>query len=844
MIDFGKRLQSKTVEIKTNPIEIYKDLDRSAGTGPLRPAQVKILEKWYEEVRTNKDVVIKLHTGEGKTLIGLLILFSKLNLNQGPCLYVCPNNYLVTQVAKEAEKFGIPHCTMTTTEIPDDFISGKKVLIITIQKLFNGKTVFKLDNQSLPVGCVVLDDAHACIDSIKSAFTIRVPREKELLYNKLLDIFENDLIEQGEGSYIDIRHGNSIEDVMSVPYWAWIDKKSDLTELLSEYSTHDELKFVWPLIRNSLEECQMFITNKGIEISPYKISIERFGSFDRASQRIMMSATTQDDSFFIKGFNFDVSAIEHPLTDDSQKWSGEKMILIPSIIDDNLIRDEIISSLINKKLTDFGIVALVPGFRYFDDYRFEGVRISTPDNIEVNVNSLKMRQFDYPVVIANRYDGIDLPDAACRILILDSLPFSSNLADRYEEQCRINSDIINIKITQKIEQGLGRSVRGEKDYSVIIIIGNDLVRFVKSSATNKFFSDQTKKQISLGIEIADMAMQEISDGILPKDVLKSLINQCLKRDEGWKQFYKTEMDNIIPTDNRLFVYRILETERKAENLHLQGNNEKACEVIQNLIDQEHFDDSEKGWYLQTKARYMYADSKIDATKIQLTAFRLNNQLLKPAQGIVYKKIGYINENRNKRIRTYISQFKNYEDFSLAINDTLANLSFGISAEKFEKALCEIGSLLGFISQRPDKEIRKGPDNLWCGIDNQYFLFECKTEVDGDRADIHKHEVGQMNNHCGWFENEYKEKPNVKYVMIIPTLFVAHDANFTHDVEIMRKGKLKSLKMNIANFVKEFKHYNLQELSDDVIQNAIAIHQLDIKNLLTDYSEKYKKREKK
>ena len=146
MIDFGKRLQSKTVEIKTNPIEIYKDLDRSAGTGPLRPAQVKILEKWYEEVRTNKDVVIKLHTGEGKTLIGLLILFSKLNLNQGPCLYVCPNNYLVTQVAKEAEKFGIPHCTMTTTEIPDDFISGKKVLIITIQKLFNGKTVFKFLN--------------------------------------------------------------------------------------------------------------------------------------------------------------------------------------------------------------------------------------------------------------------------------------------------------------------------------------------------------------------------------------------------------------------------------------------------------------------------------------------------------------------------------------------------------------------------------------------------------------------------------------------------------------------------------------------------------------------------
>lgn len=299
MVDFGKRLLKKDLDIKTNPIDIYNDLDRSAGTGPLRPAQIQILNEWYNQRQTSKDVVIRLHTGEGKTLIGLLLLFSKLNQNQGPCLYVCPNNYLVKQVAEEAEKFGIPYCTMPTTEIPDDFISGKRVLIITIQKLFNGRTVFKLDNQSLDVGCVVLDDAHACIDSIKSAFTIRILREDEL-YGKLLNIFESDLIEQGEGSYIDIQLGNNTEDVMCVPYWVWIDKKSDLTMLFSEHSNNDELRFVWPLIRNSIAECQMFITNKGIEISPYKISIERFGSFDRAHQRILMSATTQDDSFFYK----------------------------------------------------------------------------------------------------------------------------------------------------------------------------------------------------------------------------------------------------------------------------------------------------------------------------------------------------------------------------------------------------------------------------------------------------------------------------------------------------------------------------------------------------------------
>ncbi|TOD55294.1 hypothetical protein CGJ61_24155, partial [Vibrio parahaemolyticus] len=77
---------------------------------------------------------------------------------------------------------------------------------------------------------------------------------------------------------------------------------------------------------------------------------------------------------------------------------------------------------------------------------------------------------------------------ACRILILDSKPYFDSLLDRYEEDCRATSDIVNIKVAQKVEQGLGRSVRGEKDYSVILLLGGDLVKFAKSPITSKYFS--------------------------------------------------------------------------------------------------------------------------------------------------------------------------------------------------------------------------------------------------------------------------------------------------------------------------------------------------------------------
>ena len=62
---------------------IYDGLDRASDKGPLRPAQKAILAEWHEHRRDSKDVIVKMHTGQGKTLIGLLILQAKLNEDLG-----------------------------------------------------------------------------------------------------------------------------------------------------------------------------------------------------------------------------------------------------------------------------------------------------------------------------------------------------------------------------------------------------------------------------------------------------------------------------------------------------------------------------------------------------------------------------------------------------------------------------------------------------------------------------------------------------------------------------------------------------------------------------------------
>jgi hypothetical protein len=63
--------------------------------------------------------------------------------------------------------------------------------------------------------------------------------------------------------------------------------------------------------------------------------------------------------------------------------------------------------------------------------------------------------------------------------------------------------------------------------------------------------------------------------------------------------------------------------------------------------------------------------------------------------------------------------------------------------------------LGFAGERPDKEWKEGPDNLWALDDTRYLVIECKSETDVTRTDINKREAEQMNRSAAWFEKRYK-----------------------------------------------------------------------------------------
>lgn len=164
----------------------------------------------------------------------------------------------------------------------------------------------------------------------------------------------------------------------------------------------------------------------------------------------------------------------------------------------------------------------------------------------------------------------------------------------------------------------------------------------------------------------------------PIKVVLSLIKQMLVRDEGWKEYYASEMDTIVEDNAESQVYDRLLKERQAEQFFCEGEYEKAISSMQRLIDGLNVDDTEKGWYLQQLARYTYPTSIAESIKIQKSAFKKNTQLLKPSTGLIIQKFLIYTKTALNNIRTYMRKFSDYGELFLSVNATLDNLnSFGI-----------------------------------------------------------------------------------------------------------------------------------------------------------------------
>jgi hypothetical protein len=133
-----------------------------------------------------------------------------------------------------------------------------------------------------------------------------------------------------------------------------------------------------------------------------------------------------------------------------------------------------------------------------------------------------------------------------------------------------------------------------------------------------------------------------------------------------------------------------------------------------------------------------------------------------------------------------------------LNAILDDLAFREdTSEQFEAAVMDIGQLLGFGSQRPEKECGRGPDNLWtCGGLN-FLVIECKNGCTSEF--INKHDTNQMNGSIIWFENEFDQACTCAPVMFHPRTKFQYAASPNPRIRIIDGDMLASLKATLRQY---------------------------------------------
>jgi hypothetical protein len=787
-MDFGKLLEGPASDAPIEPRELYEALpDKKEGYGYLRLVQGEVLEAWHAR-RGERDLVVKVNTGGGKTIDGLVILQSLLNEGLGPALYVAPDKQLVKQVLDEAKRIGIQ-----TVADPDDsaYTGCQAIAVVNAFKLVNGKTVFSTRRPSRPpasIGSVVIDDAHAALATVRENLSIKLGRDHEA-YAQLLMLFRSDLEKSSPTELLDI-NDQSYGALAQVPFWAWRLKLDRVRDVLHRHQGSDPLLYAWPAVREVLGLCRVVFTGKEVTITPPCPPIGHITEFADAKRRVYLTATLADDSVLVETFAADPVSVKSPIAPQTAGDIGERMILAPQGINPGILVEDVRAEIF-QLANQYNVVVLAPSNRAANEWGKFGAVVVTEGSSQVEEIVQRLRKEDEHVglvAFSNRYDGIDLPGKACRVLVLDGLPEARSAEDRLESKLLRQAGSDDRQV-QRIEQGMGRGVRSSEDHCVVFLLGTRLSQLVVDPRSLARFSSATRAQLQLSHKVAKAMPGKTLEHVM------ETANQALNRDPQWTVLAKRVLAAVKPAPGNVSPVTI--ARREAFDTAENGGFATAADILERVEPQVE-ETRQKGWLKAQRAAYVDHVDPAEAQRILASARALNSEVLRPLSGIEYRKLDFQSDQAKRAIDLLAKEYSTAEELRLAFHGIVDDLVFDRDhVPEFEEAMLQLALHLGFAAHRPDFESRRGSDILWALSPSDYWVIEAKSGSNTQR--IHKDCADQLSGHMNWFRERYGELVAATPVMIHKAHRMHDDAAATPGMKVLDEAGLQRLKDAVLAF---------------------------------------------
>jgi len=723
------------------PIELFESLKIvSKDVKELWRPQADALREW-DQNRTMNDVLFLLNTGAGKTLIGLLAAQSIVNETQGKVLYVCATNQLIEQTNFKASEYGIDTTTYYNgTWQGDSFDKCTGPCITNYQALFNGKSIFR----SMDLEAIIFDDAHTAFSIIQEQYTLSIHKATmESLWREQIGLFAP-YFQQAhrQNVFSDVIRGTDPYSVLFVPTF-WVHQNiGQIIEILDQARLDREKStmFSWAHLKDKLALCAVMVDASGVHFCPPVPPIHTLSYFSNGVRRLYLSATMPKGATFYRAFGQKPDLVIRP---GGRAGDCERMIL-PALVSDT---DEEARVWIKEAISDKKALIMVPSQK-IGRHWCDVAELYETDQGHDRFITFAESDSD-KLVLAGRYDGIDLPDDACRVLVVDGFPSGLHPLERFFESYLNIGDITNSLVACRVTQTFGRVSRGMNDYSVVLVMSRKLLKWLIDPRNRKKLPPTISQQLDVG------------DSLVPfyeKMSLGELMSKCLARKEDWLEIYQAYVSQTAhqsEIDLKDYVPQDVQLERDFIKSFWNTDFSNALEYLYQLTkDDISTDKGAKAWYMHWLGYCLMLNGDNSANRYYTESAKMKVELGRPSESIPKEQDGEVPLKLSDQATRVANRLKSQYKRLSAMKRLCAETE--LSSAQSEELTYLVGFWLGFESSRPDNEERKGPDNLWLDKEEGIaFVFELKTDKK-NTSQYNKEEIGQVHQHIKWVQDKHPE----------------------------------------------------------------------------------------
>lgn len=745
-----------------DPLEIFKKITLRGSIENIWEPQGEALKSWHEK-RNDSDILVRMNTGGGKTLVGLLIAQSLVNETKGRVLYVCPNNQLVEQTTERAKEISLFPAIRYKSEWvnPKEFESGNTFCITNYATLFNGKSVFRNEE----IEALVFDDAHVAENSIRGQFTLKISSQHEA-FGKILNLCRKHFANSSRaGHFADVVEGR-FTSVLFIPEFIVWEHANEFRKILLDLDVDKEPEtlFVWEHLKEHLNHCCVVADSQSLQITPVILPLSQLNYFQESVRRVYLTATLPSQASFVRTFGITAPTIIQP---SGKSGEAQRLFVFVSGKDDEEQREEAKSLVKVRKCC-----VISPSYNKGKEW-VPPATIYDPEAGQEEIDRFRASKRPEMLGLVTRYDGIDLPGDSCKVLILDRLPMGESLIDRFiDESIRVETIRVSHTAT-RVVQAIGRIFRSNTDHGVVLLVGPQLQSWVRTPKNRAYLPKLLQQQLLLADELAKRVEEE-------EVTAEELINGVLTGDENWDEMYDEYIDKfetrVVSPATDWHIEMILR-ERKAYEQLWKGQYQKAADTYASLADSAQEHDFRMGaWYHHWQGlALMCADDRQGAFAKFIAAANVRSELGRPSEKREAAFRPPVSEEISQQAKKLSEWYRNKKTRILAaIDQVTADLVYGPETNKAEEALRILGNLIGLEAKRPDKVKGSGPDVIWDGEGKpSVFGFELKTDKSKD-GEYSKSNIAQCNDHEEWLSQNRNDAAEL--IIVGPMLPVSEKAN--------------------------------------------------------------------